>query len=199
MLIGIEETLFALSSALETAPDTITEALAGPNAEQWKEAWKSKLDQLQNIGVWKLIPRPKDKPVILCREVLHEKHAANGSVSRRKVRIATGGHRQIENVNYTDTFTSVAKIVTIPPLAVDYLLIVLEYCPRPNANILESCPVSYILAIIQGNPGFQSTWLPGQVCLVWQPLGSHCQINIQKRTVSTKGKSPKKESHQISL
>src|SRR5580704_6684979 len=85
------------------------------------------------------------------------------------------------------------------PLAVDYLLIVLGYCPRPNAKELGSCPVSRILAIVQGNPGFQSTWLPGQVSLVWQPLGSHCQTNIQKRTVSTKGKSPKKESHQISL
>jgi hypothetical protein len=87
----------------------------------------------------------------------------------------------------------------VAPLAVDYLLIVLGYCPRPNAKELGSCPVSRILAIIQGNPGFQSTWLPGQVSLVWQPLGSHCQTNIQKRTVSTKGKSPKKESHQISL
>jgi hypothetical protein len=113
MLIGVEDTLFALSSALETAPDTIAEALAGPNAEEWRKSWKAELDQLQNIGVWKLVPRPKDKPVIPCREVLHEKHAADGTVSRRKVRIAAGGHRQIENVNYTDTFASAAKIATI--------------------------------------------------------------------------------------
>src|SRR5262245_33188369 len=35
-----EDTLFALSSALETAPYSIQESLAGPHASEWKDAWK---------------------------------------------------------------------------------------------------------------------------------------------------------------
>jgi hypothetical protein len=66
MLIGVEETLFALLSVLDTAPDTIAKALAGLNAKQWKEAWKYELDQFHKIGVWKLVPCPKDKPIIPC-------------------------------------------------------------------------------------------------------------------------------------
>jgi hypothetical protein len=68
---------------------------------------------LQNIKTWVLVPRPKDKPVIPCREVLHEKHGPDGKVLRRKVRIAAGGHRQVEGINYTETFVSAAKIATI--------------------------------------------------------------------------------------
>ena len=98
---------------METAPYTIAEALTGLNAKDWKKAWKSELDQLQNIGTWKIVPRPKDKPVIPCCEVLHEKHSPDGKVSRQKVRIAAGSHWQIKNVNYTDTFTSAAKIAMI--------------------------------------------------------------------------------------
>src|SRR5262245_30941426 len=112
-LSHVEDTLFALSSALEMAPYSIQEALAGPHANEWREAWKAELDQLQNMNVWEIVPRPKDKPVIPCREVLHEKHGPDGEVSRRKVRLAAGGHRQKENVNYTDTFASAAKIATI--------------------------------------------------------------------------------------
>jgi hypothetical protein len=113
LLHGVQETLFALSSALETAPYTIQEAISGPDADAWKEAWKSEIEQLQAIKTWVLVPRPKDKPVIPCREVLHEKHGPDGKISRRKVRIAAGGHRQVENINYTETFASAAKIATI--------------------------------------------------------------------------------------
>jgi hypothetical protein len=112
-MYGVDETLFALSSALETAPQTIEEALSGRDADAWNEAWRSELNQLQDIGTWQIVPRPKDKPVIPCREVLHEKHGPDSTITRRKVRIATGGHRQIENINYTDTFASAAKIATI--------------------------------------------------------------------------------------
>jgi hypothetical protein len=66
LMLGVEETLFVLSSALETAPYTIQQVLLGPNATAWKEAWKYELDQLQSIGTWEIIPRPHDKPVIPC-------------------------------------------------------------------------------------------------------------------------------------
>src|SRR5262245_17274173 len=113
LMQSVQDTLFALSSALETAPQTIQEAIAGPHANEWKEAWKAEIEQLINIGTWELVPRPKDKPVIPCREVLHEKHGPDGKVIRRKVRVAAGGHRQVEGINYTDTFASAAKIATI--------------------------------------------------------------------------------------
>jgi hypothetical protein len=113
LMYGVDETLFALSSALETALKTIEKALSGCDADAWNEACWSELDQLQDIGTWELVPRPKDKPVIPCQQVLHEKHGPDGNITRWKVRIAAGGHRQVENINYTDTFMSAAKIVTI--------------------------------------------------------------------------------------
>jgi hypothetical protein len=113
LMQGIQETLFTLSSALETASHTIQQAISGPYADTWKDAWKAEIEQLQNIGTWELIPRPKDKPVIPCHEVLHEKHGLEGEIMRRKVRLATGGHQQVEGINYTETFASGAKIPTI--------------------------------------------------------------------------------------
>jgi hypothetical protein len=53
---GVQETLFALSSALETTPDTIQQAISGPDAATWKDAWKAEINQLQGILTWELVP-----------------------------------------------------------------------------------------------------------------------------------------------
>ena len=104
---------YALASALETSPATFRQALKGPNAQEWQNAWDDELSQLIRLGTWKIVPRPKDKPVIPHGIVLREKPGSDGQIIRRKVRLVAGGHKQEKGINYEETFASAAKINSI--------------------------------------------------------------------------------------
>ena len=53
---------------------------------------------------------PKEHTAIPCSEVLKIKRGPDGEIKSYRVRIVVGGHRKIECVNYTETFSSVAKM-----------------------------------------------------------------------------------------
>ena len=56
---------------------------------------------------------PKGHSAIPSGEVLKIKRGSDGEIKGYRVRIVTGGHRQIEGVNYTETFSSAAKMVHV--------------------------------------------------------------------------------------
>ena len=53
---------------------------------------------------------PKQHTAIPCSEVLKIKQGPDGEIKRYRVRIVAGGHRQIEGINYMETFSSAAKM-----------------------------------------------------------------------------------------
>jgi len=48
-----------------------------------------------------------------CNEVLREKRGPNGEIQSYQVRIDAGGHKQVEGVNYTETFPTAAKMPAV--------------------------------------------------------------------------------------
>ena len=50
---------------------------------------------------------------IPCSEVLKIKRGPDGEIKSYRVRILAGGHRQIEGINYMETFSSAAKMPTV--------------------------------------------------------------------------------------
>jgi hypothetical protein len=104
---------YALASALETGPATLDEALAGPNAQDWKKAWDDELGQLVARKTWEIVDRPPNKPVIPHLIVLCEKPGPQGKVLRQKARLVAGGHKQEKGINYEETFAAVARVGSI--------------------------------------------------------------------------------------
>ena len=51
--------------------------------------------------------------MIPCREVVREKQDPTGEIESYQVRIVTGGHKQIEGVNYTETFSATTKMPSV--------------------------------------------------------------------------------------
>jgi hypothetical protein len=51
--------------------------------------------------------------VIPCGEVVRVKQGPDGKVQSYRVRIVAGGHRQVEGLNYTETFSAAAKMPTV--------------------------------------------------------------------------------------
>src|ERR1700731_4557810 len=106
--------MFALhTSTIGSEPHTLVQALASPNADQWKEAYQTELDQLRKLRTWDIIDRPCDKPIIPCGFVFKIKLGPTGEVLKFKARVIAGGHRQTKGINYNETFAAAAKIASI--------------------------------------------------------------------------------------
>ena len=93
-------------------PKTFEEALHGPNAKEWQEALDYEINQLQKLGTWVMEDLPTGQTAIPCSEVVRVKRGPDGKVKSYRVRIVAGRHRQVEGVNYTETFSATVKVNT---------------------------------------------------------------------------------------
>ncbi|KAL0438075.1 UNVERIFIED_CONTAM: Caffeic acid 3-O-methyltransferase 1 [Sesamum latifolium] len=82
-------------------------------SQEWKQAMKAELDALHKNKTWDITPLPKDKRAIGCRWVYKLKLKADGSVDKYKARLVAKGYNQIEGIDYIDSFSPVAKVVTV--------------------------------------------------------------------------------------
>ena len=94
-------------------PKTLDKALCGSNAKEWQEALDYEINQLQKLGTWVMEDVPAGQTTIPCSEVMRVKRGPNGEVQSYRVRIVAGRHRQVEGVNYTETFSAAAKMPTV--------------------------------------------------------------------------------------
>jgi hypothetical protein len=64
-------------------------------------------------ATWELVALPKDKKIIGWKWVYKVKHNVDGFVSRYKARLVAKGYAQTYGINYEETYSLVAKMITI--------------------------------------------------------------------------------------
>eukprot|EP00261_Vitis_vinifera_P033501 XP_019074744.1 PREDICTED: uncharacterized protein LOC100253049 isoform X2 [Vitis vinifera] len=101
---------FVAQHSAVTEPRSYSEAAAHP---EWQKAMCSELQALQANGTWSLTPLPAGKTPIGCRWVYKIKHRSDGSIERYKARLVAKGFTQLEGVDYQDTFSPTAKIISV--------------------------------------------------------------------------------------
>ena len=100
---------FAVVACHPLHPITLDEALRGLDTQKWQEALAYKISQLEKLETWEVVDLLAGHTAILCSEVLRVKRGPDGVVQSYCIRIVAGGHRQVEGINYTETFYAVAK------------------------------------------------------------------------------------------
>ena len=91
-------------------PNNFQEALSHPG---WRTAMIEEMNALNGNGTWNLVHLPIRKKAIRCRWVFVVKVNSNGSVARLKAQHVVKGYAQTYGVNYSDTFSPVAKMTSI--------------------------------------------------------------------------------------
>ncbi|KAI0507377.1 hypothetical protein KFK09_013500 [Dendrobium nobile] len=124
---------------------------------------------LQNQATWTLVPAPLNKPVLGCKWTYKTKLLPSGKVDRYKARLVALGYNQKFGINYTETFSPVAKMPTIRlllTLALNRRCQILQL-DVSNAFLHGDLPDDIYM---RQPPGFQHPHHPDFVCKLRKSL-----------------------------
>ena len=81
--------------------------------QTWRKAMDEEISTIETNNTWHLVDRPTNKDVIGVKWVFKRKYNEDGSVQKHKARLVAKGYSQQPGVDFTETFSPVARMETI--------------------------------------------------------------------------------------
>ncbi|KAA0042053.1 Retrovirus-related Pol polyprotein from transposon TNT 1-94 [Cucumis melo var. makuwa] len=102
----------ALTASLDSTiiPKNIYTALECP---EWKNAVMEEMKALEKNRTWEICALPKGHKTVGCKWVFSLKYKADGTLDRHKARLVAKGFTQTYGIDYSETFSPVAKLNTV--------------------------------------------------------------------------------------
>ena len=84
--------------------------MVSPDSAKWLEAMKSEMGSMYENKVWTLIDLPNDQQAIEIKWIFKRKTDADSSVTIYKARIVAKGFRQVQGVDYDESFSLISML-----------------------------------------------------------------------------------------
>ena len=94
-------------------PINYEEAMMSPDSAKWLEAMKSEIGSVYENRVWTLVDLPDDRQAIENNWIFKKKTDADGNVTVYKAWLVAKGFRQVQGVDYDETFSRVAMLKSV--------------------------------------------------------------------------------------
>ncbi|GFS54006.1 retrovirus-related Pol polyprotein from transposon TNT 1-94 [Trichonephila clavipes] len=108
-----DHTMEAESYLDDYNPETYEEAINSKDSTNWKKAMESEMNSLSENHSWELSDLPVGAKAILCKWVYRLKTNPDGSINKYKARLVARGFSQRQGIDYSETYSPVAKLGTI--------------------------------------------------------------------------------------
>ncbi|KAM2084393.1 hypothetical protein ACFX1R_022228 [Malus domestica] len=105
--------LAATKHPLDTSQFVPTTYLQASKHAHWNKAMAEEFQAMQSTGTWSLVPSSPTQNLVGCKWVFRVKRKPDGTVDRYKGRLVAKGFHQQEGIDFTKSFSPVAKPVTI--------------------------------------------------------------------------------------
>jgi hypothetical protein len=103
--------------------------MATPQREEWKKAEDMEIESMISNKVFKPTVLPADRRAIRVRWIYRIKYDKNGAIKQYKARIIALGYQQVYGVDYSETYSPVARLTSLRILL---YIIVLWTVSQPN-------------------------------------------------------------------
>ncbi|CAI5521178.1 unnamed protein product [Closterium sp. Naga37s-1] len=90
-------------------PETLAEALSGPDAEKWKQSMKEEYDSLLENETWEPCELPPRKKVISSKLIFRHKYGPDGVLTRYKSRLLAKGFQQTKGKDFDELYAPVGR------------------------------------------------------------------------------------------
>src|SRR3954468_18965264 len=87
--------------------------MEGPESEKWLEAMRSEIDSMYANQVWTLVDIHEDRKVVENKWIFKKKTDADGNVTVYKARLVAKVFRQVQGIDYDETFSPVAMLKSV--------------------------------------------------------------------------------------
>src|SRR4051812_37375628 len=94
-------------------PLTYAEAMVDSDSELWLEAMRSELTSMDHNQVWNLVHQPNGARTIECKWIFKKKTDMDGNVQIHKARLVAKGFRQVQGIDYNETFSLVSMLKSV--------------------------------------------------------------------------------------
>jgi len=92
---------------------SVTAALSGSEAGEWKTAMEKEIASLEKYKTWEATAAPENARFVDTKWVLRKKHDERGNLVKFKARLTACGFTQIPGIDYDETFSAVVRTDTL--------------------------------------------------------------------------------------
>ena len=136
---------------------------------EWEAAMGDEIEALRRNDTWELVPKPKTCKPVTCKWVYRLKKKPDGTIDRYKARLVARGFSQSYGLDYEETFSPVAKMVTVRSIfsLASFKSWKIWQLDVKNAFLYGELDREVLM---EQPPGFVSKEFPHHVCLLKKAL-----------------------------